>query len=169
MFGHYVAQLQRRSGRRVFLSIVVRLFDKRVVTFDRGKQLRGVFRQTIEEIDADREIRAINECAVVLGDDLSRLRFVLFPTSCTFGEGHLCAHTSFDVLEHCIAGGEIDRRVVTAKFFRQLIERKILISARHDGADLVAPFTRFGGNHVAHRAVSDQCQFHDLSFFASST
>src|SRR5687768_17806136 len=103
MFRHYVAQLQRRSRRRVLLTVVMGLLDKRFVTLNGGEEFCGVFRQPVEKVDTDREVRAVDERAVLFSNNLLRLRLFFFPTRCTFDERHLRAHSTLDVFKDCIA------------------------------------------------------------------
>src|SRR5687768_17754166 len=49
---------------------------------------------------------------------------------------------------------------MTAQFLRELIDSEIFVGAGYDDANLVAALARFGGDHLAHRTVSDQCQSH---------
>src|SRR5687768_17584177 len=49
---------------------------------------------------------------------------------------------------------------MTAQFLRELIDSEIFVGAGYDDANLVAALARFGGDHLAHRPVSDQCQSH---------
>jgi hypothetical protein len=57
-------------------------------------------------------------------------RLMLLPTGRAFDERHLARERSFDVFEHRFADREIDRDIVTAKFFRKLIDqlRSLLVN-----------------------------------------
>jgi hypothetical protein len=72
----------------------------------------------------------------------------------------LRANTSLDVFEHSVAVRKIDRRIGTAKFLRELIDREILVVTFDDDTDLVAAVKQLGGNHRSHLPVSNQSYSH---------
>src|SRR5689334_2343073 len=61
MFRHQLAQLYCCSRGRVALAHVMRFFDEWRVTVNGGKQSRRAFDDAIKEIDADREVCAVDE------------------------------------------------------------------------------------------------------------
>src|SRR5215213_2204895 len=74
-----VAQSKRRARRRVALTRMMRFLYERRVSFNTAEQFGGVRDDAVEEIDADREVRAVNERPIAALNLAPHLTHALVP------------------------------------------------------------------------------------------
>src|SRR5215213_8126678 len=117
--------------------------DERRITIDGGKQYRRLFRDAIEKIYADREVRAVDHRARVFNHDLLH-GLVLFPSGSALDERYTCTRACLNVLQYRVSDGEIYCDIVLAEFSRKLIDGQWAFLARDHDADLVAAVLRTG-------------------------
>src|SRR5882724_1164152 len=91
-------KMDRSSRWRVAFSFVVSLFNKWIVRIHTAKQFSSARRYAIKELHADREIRAVNQRAIVLLDHTSHLFELRLPTRRADNQRHTCARACLHVL-----------------------------------------------------------------------
>src|SRR5437879_3841484 len=150
-----VLQLQGSARWSVTLSLMMRLFNKRVVRFESAKQLSRSSRDPKVNLHAYRKVRPVDQRAIVLCHDA--LHFVQFsvPAGCSFNQRHTRPGAGINISRHGGGDGKVDRYVTRPQSIREILRASVLVARRESDCDLVPLLVRQPGDELAHRAVSN--------------
>src|SRR5438132_8751908 len=155
--------MKRSSRRRVAFSFVMSFFDKWIVRLKFAKKLGSLPRDSIKHLYANRKIRPVNHRAIICGNDLTNCVQLRLPTRCADDEWNPSADTRLSVFRNSISNRKINRHITAAEGVREFIQAAIGIVDIDLSNDLVTSFGGKFANELAHRAVSDKCNFHDCN------
>src|SRR5712692_425327 len=159
-FGDDLVKLHRGARRRVAFAFVVRLFDETVVRFEIAKQFRCARRNAIEYLHADREVRAIDQGAVMVAHHAPDFRELRQPTRRAHNDRNSGKSASFGVLRNAVGNGKVDRHIAPAQRFCHIFDAAIGVFNIERQRDFMALLNGQSADQLTHRAVSDQGDFH---------
>src|SRR4051812_2065235 len=132
----------------------MRLLDEgRVV--EPTEQLRRVRNDAVEEIDADREVRAVDERTARLLDCATNLFELRVPARRALHERDARERAGFGVTRHGLGHGEVYLGVVPAEYLGQLFRMELGLARAEHGRNLVAALAREPLDELPHRAAAD--------------
>src|SRR5205085_2912206 len=117
--GEYVAQTQRRARWRVALARVVRLLYERRVVVEAAEEFSRARDDSIKEVDAHREVRAVDQRAVGALDCASDLFETRVPAGRSLDERDARERARFGVSRHGLGHCEVNDSVVSAEYLGQ--------------------------------------------------
>src|SRR5688500_819367 len=151
---HDVAQAQRRARRRVALARVVRLLDERRVV-EALEQLGGARDDAVEEVDADREVRAVDERAALALEGPAHFVQTRVPPRRPLDERDARQRTRLRVARHGVGDREVYDGVVAAEYLGQLLRAEGRLARPQNGRHLVARLARQTLDQLPHRSVTE--------------
>src|SRR5205085_4570166 len=133
---------------------MMRLFDERRIVVEAYEQLCGARDDAIEQIDADREVRAKDERAILCCNQLPYVLLLVAPDRRADDDGHVCLHTRGDVVCNCARYREINRGTKPTQARYDLFRILRCIARCDDERNLVPFGPRAFFNEPAHRAMT---------------
>src|SRR5438132_13777808 len=154
-FGDDLMKLKRGPRWRVAFTFVMSFFDEPAVRIDIAKQLSGARCDSIKELHADREIRAVDQSAIVIGHRALNVRELRQPTGRTYDDRNLGASASLSVLRYSFSDGKVDGYIASMQRLREILDAATRVVNIQCQRDFVTLLNGQPADQLTHRAVSD--------------